>query len=111
MSQAGGVTPEDCCSIPLAAAYPPDLAERARRHRALGDVGRLKVLYLVRDREVCVCDLVAALGIPQGTLSHHLAVLQRAGLVRARRQGRWNYYQATDLALGWLPPALAMRRA
>ncbi|MEB3329330.1 MAG: metalloregulator ArsR/SmtB family transcription factor [Candidatus Sericytochromatia bacterium] len=64
----------------------------------------------MRDREVCVCDLVTTLAVPQGTLSHHLAVLQRAGLVRARRQGRWNHYQATAAALGWLASPLTPGR-
>jgi ArsR family transcriptional regulator len=46
-----------------------------------------------------VCDLVAVMGMAQGTLSHHLGVLQQAGLVTARKQGRWNYYRATAPAL------------
>ncbi|MFN3430582.1 MAG: ArsR/SmtB family transcription factor, partial [Candidatus Sericytochromatia bacterium] len=58
-----------------------------------------KLLHLVRDQEVCVCDLVSLMGMAQGTLSHHLSVLHQAGLVTARKQGRWNYYQATALAL------------
>jgi ArsR family transcriptional regulator len=74
------------------------LAERARVFKALGDEARLKVLHLVHDREVCVCDLMDLLGMPQATLSHHLAVLSQAGLVTARKQGRWNYYRATELA-------------
>jgi ArsR family transcriptional regulator len=78
---------------------PEGLAEKARLFKALGDETRLKLLHLVRDQEVCVCDLVSALGMPQGTLSHHLSLLQQAGLVTARKQGRWNYYQATALAL------------
>ena len=89
----------DCCG-PAAgpAAFPPDLAAQARVFRALGDEVRLQLLHLVREEEVCVCDLVAVLGMPQGTLSHHLGVLHQAGLVTARRQGRWNYYRATEVA-------------
>jgi ArsR family transcriptional regulator len=94
---------QDCCPAPeRAVAFPPDLPDRANVFRALGDEVRLKLLHLVRDQEVCVCDLVSALGMAQGTLSHHLAVLQQAGLVTARKQGRWNYYQATALAKGRL---------
>lgn len=88
-----------CCEPPtLPVAFPPDLAEKSRIFRALGDEVRLRLLHLVRDDEVCVCDLVAVLGMAQGTLSHHLSSLLQAGLVTARKQGRWNYYRATPLA-------------
>ena len=111
MTAAREPNPDDCCRVALPAAFPADLAEQARCHKALGDELRLRLLHLVREREVCVCDLVAALAIPQGTLSHHLAVLQQAGLVRSRRQGRWNHYQATEAARRWLAPGLATGRA
>ena len=89
----------NCCA-PAAepSAFPPDLAAKARVFRALGEEVRLRLLHLVRSEEVCVCDLVALMGMPQGTLSHHLGVLHQAGLVTARKQGRWNYYRATALA-------------
>jgi ArsR family transcriptional regulator len=97
-----------CCSAGESSAemaFPPGLAERAEVFKALGDEIRLQILHLVRDREVCVCDLVPLVGVVQSTLSHHLAVLQRAGLVSARKEGRWNYYQATAAALS---PLLAL---
>lgn len=91
--------PKACCSAPAAATgFPAGLAEKARLFKALGDEVRLKLLHLVREEEVCVCDLMTVLGMAQSTLSHHLSVLQQAGLVTARKQGRWNYYQATPLA-------------
>jgi ArsR family transcriptional regulator len=79
-------------------AFPPDLADRAEVFKALGDAVRLAILHLVQDQEVCVCDLVPLVGVVQSTLSHHLSVLQKAGLVTARKEGRWNYYQATEAA-------------
>ena len=90
-----------CCDPALQSevAFPPDLAERAGVFKALGDEARLQILHLVRDEEVCVCDLVPIIGVVQSTLSHHLSVLQRAGLVTARKQGRWNYYKATPEAV------------
>jgi ArsR family transcriptional regulator len=89
----------DCCSgSPTQASFPPGLAEKARLFKALGDEVRLKLLFLVRHQEVCVCDLMDAMEMPQGTLSHHLGVLLQAGLVSVRKQGRWNYYQATPEA-------------
>ena len=92
-------TAKDCCDGPSEALlFPAELADRARLFKALGDEVRLRLLYMVRDREVCVCDLVDAMAMAQGTLSHHLNVLLQAGLVTARKQGRWNYYQATALS-------------
>lgn len=87
-----------CCESPHPTVFPAELAEKARLFKALGDEVRLKLLHLVKDHEVCVCDLVDTLGMPQGSLSHHLSVLSQAGLVTARKQGRWNYYKATDAA-------------
>lgn len=93
-------TPSSCCPPPGPPSFPADLGDRARLFKALGDDVRLKLLHLMRDQEVCVCDLTTLLGMAQGTLSHHLSVLHQAGLVTARKQGRWNYYQATPLARG-----------
>ena len=62
------------------------------RFDAFSNPTRLRLLALLRRREHCVCDLVAILGIPQGTASRHLARLKRAGLVRSRDQGYWTYY-------------------
>ncbi len=87
-----------CCESPNPTVLPAGLADKARLFKALGDEVRLKLLHLVKDHEVCVCDLMEVLGMPQGSLSHHLSVLSQAGLVTARKQGRWNYYKATDTA-------------
>lgn len=87
----------DCCrDVPVSGF--PDFGPRARLFKALGDEARLKVLHLVKEQEVCVCDLMSIMKLAQGTLSHHLSVLQKAGLVTSRKQGRWNYYKATDIA-------------
>lgn len=47
---------------------------------------------MLRQGEVCVCDLVQVLGVPQPTASRHLGYLRRSGLVNARKDGRWIYY-------------------
>lgn len=95
--------PADCCTGPVQSPeFPEGLSEKAKIFKALGDEVRLKLLHLVQDQEVCVCDLVDMLEMPQGTLSHHLSVLLQAGLVTVRKQGRWNHYQATPLAKGQL---------
>src|ERR1700674_3327902 len=61
--------------------------------RALADPTRLRLLNLIADREICVCYFVQILGIRQPKISRHLAYLRRAGIVAARRQGRWMHYR------------------
>jgi ArsR family transcriptional regulator len=62
--------------------------------KALGDETRLRIMaLLVSGEEYCVCDLMAALDLPQSTVSRHLSSLRHAGLVTDRRQGVWMYYQ------------------
>lgn len=60
--------------------------------RAFVEPTRLRLLALVAEEETCVCDLVGALGLPQPTVSRHLGVLRRAGLVNARKDGLWMWY-------------------
>lgn len=64
--------------------------------RALSDRTRLRILNLLRAGELCVCDLVTVLDVPQPTASRHLAYLRRAGLVLARKEGQWHYYRLTS---------------
>jgi ArsR family transcriptional regulator len=61
--------------------------------RAVSDRTRLRILNLLRGGELCVCDLVNALRVPQPKASRHLAYLKKAGLVTARREGLWIHYQ------------------
>jgi len=61
--------------------------------RALADFTRLRLLNLMGDHEVCVCYFVSILGISQPKISRHLSYLRRAGIVAARRQGRWMHYR------------------
>jgi ArsR family transcriptional regulator len=67
-----------------------------RLFRAFSDRTRLRILYLLRDGEMCVCDLVTILRVPQPTASRHLSYLRRLGLVYTRRAGSWNYYTLAD---------------
>jgi ArsR family transcriptional regulator len=63
--------------------------------KALGDRTRLRLLNLMGDDEVCVCYFVEVLGINQPKISRHLAYLRRAGVVAARREGKWMHYRVT----------------
>src|SRR5580700_8845780 len=60
---------------------------------ALADPTRLRLLNLIADREICVCYLVEILRISQPKVSRHLAYLRRAGIVAARREGKWVHYR------------------
>lgn len=64
----------------------------ARLFKALSDETRLRILVLLRTGELCVCDLMGILDLPQSTVSRHLAYLRNAGLVDDRRQGVWMFY-------------------
>jgi len=66
----------------------------AQTFKALGDETRLRIMaLLVGGHELCVCDIMAALDMPQSTVSRHLSYLRNAGLVDDRRQGVWMYYK------------------
>ena len=65
----------------------------ARFFQALGDRTRLRLLNLIGDQEICVCYLVDIIGAPQPKISRHLAYLRSAGIVAARREGKWMHYR------------------
>jgi ArsR family transcriptional regulator len=64
-----------------------------RFFQALGDKTRLRLLNLMGDREICVCYFVEILDQPQPKISRHLAYLRNAGIVAARRDGKWMHYR------------------
>lgn len=68
--------------------------------KACADATRLRLLVLLSERELCVCELVDILQMPQGKISRHLAVLRRAGLVADRRDGTWIHYSLQPAELG-----------
>jgi ArsR family transcriptional regulator len=63
--------------------------------KALADKTRLRILALLGNNEVCVCHIHDSLGLPQPTVSRHLAFLRKSGLVAARRDGVWMHYQVS----------------
>ena len=71
----------------------PSPFDLARFFQALGNDVRLRLLSLIGEREICVCHLVDALGLPQPLISQHLACLRSAGIVEARREGKWMHYR------------------
>lgn len=61
--------------------------------RALSDPTRVRIISALLDRELCVCELCDALSVTQSTLSTHLQVIRKAGLVAVRKEGKWMYYR------------------
>jgi len=91
-----------------------------RFFQALGDNTRLRLLNLMGEQEICVCYFVKILGSPQPKVSRHLAYLRSAGIVAARREGKWMHYrivmpphigaaQILKQTLGWLKEDKAMQ--
>jgi ArsR family transcriptional regulator len=83
---------------PRIAVAEPGLNALDSLFRGFADPTRLRILSTLAAGELCVCDLVELLGLPQPTVSRHLAYLRRAGLVRARRDLRFAYYRLAEPA-------------
>ncbi|HOI71302.1 MAG TPA: metalloregulator ArsR/SmtB family transcription factor [Methanobacterium sp.] len=64
--------------------------------KAFGDPTRLKILHLLEEEELCVCEIISALNKPQPTVSHHLNILKKAGLLNWRKEGIWIYYRLSN---------------
>jgi len=83
--------------------------------KALADENRLRMLMALQDGELCVCQITELLGLAMSTVSKHLSILYQAGLVNARKEGRWMYYSlpgkgtptAAREAVAWVRRSLA----
>lgn len=99
-----------CCPSLLAAPLDAEqAAELARGFAALGDPARIQILSLLAaapDGEVCVCEFVEPLGKSQPTVSHHLKILGKAGLVHGDRRGKWVWYRIVSERLASLRSSL-----
>lgn len=67
--------------------------------RALANEDRLRLLEALRQGERCGCELMVILDAPQSTVATHLRKLRKAGLVKNRKKGKWNYYRIADTAV------------
>jgi ArsR family transcriptional regulator len=72
------------------------MQREARIFKAIADETRLRILTLLLEGELCVCEIIAALELPQSTISRHLAYLRNSGWVHDRRQGVWMYYRLNE---------------
>ena len=87
--------------------------------KALGDPTRMKILDLLKakgrsccdliardEKGLCACDVEAAVGLSKAAVSHHMALLRRAGLVNAEKRGRWIYYSRNEAVIAGLAEAM-----
>lgn len=72
------------------------LSELADFYKVFGDATRIKILCVLLESEMCVCDLAAVLGMTQSAISHQLRVLKQMKLVKNRREGKTVFYSLAD---------------
>lgn len=78
---------------------PKNIESLAEQLKALGDQTRLEIVIKVaasENQEMCVCDLTPSTGLSQGTVSHHLRLLQEAGILDREQRGKWAYFSLTN---------------
>jgi DNA-binding transcriptional ArsR family regulator len=64
--------------------------------KGLSDENRVRALMMLRNGELCVCQLIEMLGLAPSTVSKHMSILRQARLVQARKEGKWMYYRLPD---------------
>ena len=89
--------PAKCCDNPVAAVLAGMPAEELVMRqttflKALADPARIRIVYALKTRELCACELMALLEMPQTMVSHHCKILKIAGIVTDRKSGKWVHY-------------------
>ena len=81
---------------------PPEaeLSEMAELFKVFGDSTRIRILYILSRRELCVCDIAAVLGLTQPAVSYQLKMLKHSRLVKNRREGKTVFYSLDDDHVG-----------
>jgi ArsR family transcriptional regulator len=101
---------QGCCHLVDPGMGDEEAAAVAERFKALADPTRVRLVnLLVRNPELCVCDLQSNFDLSQGTISHHLGILKKAGLVDVDVRGRWGFYRIRDEALQELSIVLEVK--
>lgn len=72
------------------------LYELAELFKVFGDSTRIRILFVLFEAEVCVCDLAQALNMTQSAISHQLKILKQSKLVKSRREGKSIFYSLAD---------------
>jgi DNA-binding transcriptional ArsR family regulator len=102
LAESGVCTPETAAKLKKTADKNLSLKDadaKKRLFKAVADETRLRILGLLVEREMCVCEVMIALDLTQPTASHHLRILDAVGLVRDRKEGKWVFYRLADVSL------------
>ena len=97
----------ECCEVfcahrEIVERVKPDMPDEetlydlAELFKAFGDSTRIRILYVLFEAEMCVCDIAEVLGMTQSAISHQLRLLKQAKLVKNRREGKTVYYSLAD---------------
>lgn len=97
----------ECCDVTevhedllraVTSQMPPEeqLTDLAELFKVFGDPTRIRILYVLFEAEVCVCDIAEALSMTQPAISHQLRVLKQARLIKSRREGKSVFYSLAD---------------
>ena len=73
-----------------------ELYDLAEIFKVFGDSTRIKILYVLFEQEMCVCDIASLLGMSQSAISHQLKILKQSRLVKNRREGKAVFYSLAD---------------
>jgi ArsR family transcriptional regulator len=90
---------ENCCGREIdGRKIPADEAAKKQAEflKALSDPARIKIVYALQGGELCVCEIMELLKMPQTMVSHHCKILKVAGIISDRKSGPWVYYSLTD---------------
>jgi ArsR family transcriptional regulator len=102
---------QGCCGLVDPGMGDDEAALVAERFKALSDPTRVRILnILIRNPECCACDVQTNFELSQPTISHHLSVLKKAGLVDCEVRGRWCFYSANNDAINQLATTLEVDR-
>ena len=74
----------------------PSLRNMIRSYKALGDPIRIRIIRLLQHQEMFVCEIMVSLGLTQPTTSHHLRLLETAGLINRRKEGKWVFHKIAN---------------
>jgi len=105
-------TVETACCSPVTSGIltHAEADQLARTLKALADTTRLRLLSMVaahENGEACVCELIDPVGLSQGTVSHHMKILVKAGFLTREQRGKWAYYAVVPEALASLALSIA----
>ncbi|MFZ7138948.1 MAG: ArsR/SmtB family transcription factor [archaeon] len=70
--------------------------KQSKFFKALADEKRIRIIKLLRNKEMCICELMVSLEMTQPNLSHHIQLLENEGIVKRKKKGKWAYCSIAD---------------